>query len=458
MKPVGLVDQGFLWLERRNQPMHVGGLQLLRPPADEPAWVDRMVALAKSATHAAPPFNQRLVSRGGMWFWDEDRDFDIESHFHHLALPAPGRIRELLALVSKLHGNLMDRTKPLWEIYLISGLDDGRVAMYSKLHHALVDGVAATRMLLRQMSEDPDQREITPLWAMERPKREREAGEGQSGPFAALAQAVGMARDQLRTLPGVTREVVRTIRARKDPDQVNTFQAPRSILNQRISGARRFAAQSYSFKRIRAVGKALDATVNDVVLAMCAGALRAYLKDMDQLPEKPLVAMVPVSTRKDDSDSGNQVAMVLASLATHVADPRRRFEAIIRSMKASKERFQRMSQLEVMNYLGVVMGLSGINMATGLLPQWQAFNVVISNVPGPRKPLYFNGARMEGTYPVSIVLDGQALNITLTSYVDDIEVGLIACRRTLPHMQKLLTYLEDALGELEALVAKQQAA
>jgi diacylglycerol O-acyltransferase len=247
---------------------------------------------------------------------------------------------------------------------------------------------------------------------------------------------------------------VRTIRSRKDPDQITTFEAPRSILNQRISGARRFAAQSYSFKRMRAAGKALDATVNDVALAMCAAALRRYLEELNALPAKPLVAMVPVSTRKDDSDSGNQVAMVLASLATHVADPRKRLDAIMRSMKASKERFSRLSAVEAMNYLAVVMGAGGLNMATGLLPTWQPFNIVVSNVPGPRKTLYFNGARLDGTYPVSIVLDGQALNITLTSYVDNMEIGLIACRRTLPHMQKLLQYLEDALVELEAIGAR----
>jgi diacylglycerol O-acyltransferase / wax synthase len=451
MKPVGLVDQGFLWLERRNQPMHVAGLQLLRPPAGEPGWLDRMVELARNATTAHPPFNQRLVRRGGLWFWDEDREFDVESHFQHVALPAPGRVRELLVLVSKLHGNLMDRTKPLWEMYLISGLEDGRVALYSKIHHALVDGVAANRMLMRQMSEDPDTREIVPLWAMERRKRDAAPGEKQSGPFAAMAQAVALARDQVKTLPAVTRELVRTIREYKDPDRVTTFQAPRSVLNQRISGARRFAAQSYSFKRMRAAGKALDATVNDIALAMCASALRRYLLDLGALPAKPLIAMVPVSTRKDDSESGNQVAMVLASLATHIDDPGERLKAIVRSMKASKERFARMSPLEVMNYLAVVMGIGGVNMATGLLPKWQAFNVVVSNVPGPRKTLYFNGARLEGTYPVSIVLDGQALNITLTSYVDNMEIGLIACRRTLPHMQKLLAYLEEGLVELEEL-------
>jgi diacylglycerol O-acyltransferase len=164
--------------------------------------------------------------------------------------------------------------------------------------------------------------------------------------------------------------------------------------------------------------------------------------------------MVPVSTRKDDSESGNQVAMVLTSLATHLADPDKRFTAIMRSMKSAKERMARMSQLEMMNYLAVVMAPSGLNMATGLAPAWQAFNVVISNVPGPKKTLYFNGARMDGTYPVSIVLDGQALNITLTSYGDDMEIGLIACRRTLPHMQKLLQYLEDGLAEMEAMAAR----
>lgn len=458
MKPVGLVDQGFLWLERRNQPMHVAGLQLLTPPTGEPGWLERMVEMAKSATTAHPPFNQRLVRRGGMWFWDVDRDFDVESHFHHLALPKPGRIRELLALVSKLHGNLMDRTKPLWEMYLVSGLEDGRVALYSKIHHALVDGVAANRMLMRQMSEHPGDRDIAPLWSLERPRRESAPGERQTGPFAALAQAVAMGREQLGTLPTVAREVVRTIRTRKDPDQVTTFQAPRSILNQPISGARRFAAQSYSFKRMRAAGKALDATVNDVALAMCAGALRRYLLELEALPARPLVAMVPVSTRRDESDSGNQVAMVLASLATDIGNPRRRLDAIMRSMKASKERFARMSPLEVMNYLAVVMGVGGLNMATGLLPTWQPFNIVISNVPGPRKTLYFNGARLDGTYPVSIVLDGQALNITLTSYVDNMEIGLIACRRTLPRMQKLLQYLEDSLAELEALAADSTAA
>ena len=468
MKPVGLVDQGFLWLERRNQPMHVGGLMLLTPPANAgDDFVNNIVERCKATVTAQPPFNQRLTRRMGAWFWEEDREFDVESHFHHLSLPKPGRIRELLALVSSLHGNLMDRTKPLWEFNLISGLEDGRIAVYSKIHHALVDGVAATRMMIRSLSESPDDLELVPLWGMpprqaqvrvtmfppHPPPRKRDSGgAGKPGPLAVLAEAAGLARAQAGTLPTVAREVLRSMRERgKNPDHVSVFQAPRSILNQRISGARRFAAQSYSLKRMKAAGKKLGATVNDVVLAMCASALRKYLQDLNELPDKPLVAMVPVSMRKDDSESGNQVAMVLANLATHLDDPRERLDAIMRSMKNSKERFSKMSQLEIMNYLGAVMAVSGLNMATGLVPKWQAFNITISNVPGPAKQLYFNGARMDGNYPVSIVLDGQALNITLMSCVDSMEIGLIACRRTLPRMQKLLQYLEDGLSELEAL-------
>ena len=454
MKPVGLMDQGFLWLERRNQPMHVGGLMLLTPPPDaDENFVDNIVERFKASTHASPPFNQRLTRRMGAWFWEDDPEFDVESHFRHLSLPKPGRIRELLALVSSLHGNLMDRTKPLWEFNIISGLEDGRIAVYSKIHHALVDGVAATRMMIRSLSESANDREMVPLWAL--PARKRDGGgAGKSGPLAVLAEAVGMARAQAGTLPAVAREVLRSLRERgKNPDHVSVFQAPRSILNQRISGARRFAAQSYSLKRMKAAGKKLGATVNDVVLAMCASALRKYLLELNALPDKPLVAMVPVSLRKDDSETGNQVAMVLANLATNLEDPKERLGAIMRSMKNSKERFSKMSQLEIMNYLGAVMAVSGLNMATGLAPKWQAFNITISNVPGPSKQLYFNGARVEGNYPVSIVLDGQALNITLLSFVDTMDIGLIACRRTLPHMQKLLQFLEEGLEELEALTA-----
>lgn len=448
MKALSPNDQMFLWLERRNQPMHIGGLQLLVPPS--PDWVHQQAERLKKAVKAYPPFDKQLVKRLGTWFWTEDKEFDLEGHFRVLALPRPGRIRELLALVSQLHSAPLDRGRPLWEFYLIEGVEGGRAAIYSKIHHALADGVAAMKMLQRMMSEDPAQ-EVEPLWAM--PPRARPEGKDKrepKGPLGTLAQALGVVRAQASSLPKVTRELYGTLReARSNPDYVSVFQAPRCILNQRITGSRRFAAQSYPLERIRAIGKARGATINDTVLAMCASALRRYLQDLNALPDKPLIAMVPTSLRRDDSDAGNQVGMILANLATHLESPVERLDQVKRSVQLSKARLARMNQTEIINYIAAIMAPSGINMATGINPRWQSFNVVISNVPGPKKTLYWNGARLEGTYPVSIAMDGQALNITLTSYQDKLEVGLIACRRTLPHMQRLLDYLEQGLAELE---------
>lgn len=444
MKPLSPQDQMFLLLERRNQPMHVGGLQLLRPPADAgPDYVPNLAEFLRGHVTATPPFNQRLQRRFGTWFWTEDEEFDLDAHFRHLALPRPGRIRELLALVSQLHSAPLDRAKPLWEFYLIDGVADGRIAVYAKIHHALVDGMAAMRMLARSMSEDPQDSKRAPLWAM--PKRHRvDNGDTSTGVWALLGE-------QLRTLPGAARELYRSIQdARGNPDSVSVFQAPRSILNQRISASRRFAAQSFSLERIRAAARRHEATLNDVVLAMCSSALRRYLAEQSALPEQPLTSMVPVSLRRDDSEAGNQVAMILANLHTTLDDPRERLAAIRRSMQTSKQRFAGMSQGEIMNYMALLMAPFALNYASGLVPRWQAFNVIISNVPGPKRTLYWNGATLEGTYPVSIPIDGQALNITLNSYADKLEFGLIACRRALPHMQRLLDYLELGLAELEA--------
>ncbi len=461
MTPVGLVDQGFLWLERRHQPMHVGGLMLFTPPPEQAAeYAQRFAERARAAKVAQRPFNQRLVRRVGVWFWEEDPDFDIESHFWHLSLPRPGRIRELLALVSQLHGSLLDRAKPLWEAYLIEGVEGERVALYTKIHHALVDGVAAMRMLQRALTEDANAPDGPMPWEIPpRPPAAAStaaAGNGESAQAgaarAALEQVREGALEQLNAIPTVARELLRSFRARggRDPDHVTSYQAPKSLLNQRVSGSRRFAAQSWSLERIRAASKSHGATINDVALAMCASALRRYLHELDALPDKPLVAMVPMSIRRDDSDSGNQVAIVLANLGTDLEDPKERLSTISRSVKNSKDRFANMTQTEILSYLGTALAVSGINMATGLVPERQSFNVVISNVPGPKQPLYHDRARLDGLYPVSIVLDGQALNITVLSNVDKMEFGLTACRRTLPRMQKLLAYLEDGLRELES--------
>ncbi|MCB1673133.1 MAG: wax ester/triacylglycerol synthase family O-acyltransferase [Pseudomonadales bacterium] len=443
-RALGPIDQAFLWLERRQQPMHVGGLMLFKIPADAPAnFIQEVAAQFKAVTPPVRPFNQRL---DGM-FWDEDDEFDLEHHFRHIALPEPGRVRELLAYVSQEHSALLDRAKPLWECHLIEGIEGNRFALYFKMHHAVIDGIAGMRIAQKSLSTDPNHKAAVPLWAIKRDKRPK----AETTAINNFAETINRLRHQASSVPKVAKELYQAIKAsyEHDPDYVSVFQAPKSILNQRVSGSRRFAAQSYDFTRIKAICKKLGVTINDVVMAMCAGALRTYLLYLDALPKKPLIAMVPMSLRKDDSDAGNQITMILANLGTHLADPLERLDIIHRSVQNAKDRFCRMTQSEIMAYSALVYSIAGLNLLTGIAPKLQAFNVVISNVPGPKEPMYWNGAELDGFYPVSIVLDGMALNITLTSYVDRLEFGLIACRKALPSMQRLLGYLTDALDELE---------
>ena len=219
-----------------------------------------------------------------------------------------------------------------------------------------------------------------------------------------------------------------------------------------MSASRRFAAQSFEFARLHRIAKALGVTINDVVLAICSGALREYLLSQYALPKKPLIAMVPASIRDDDSEVSNRITMILANLGTHKEDPLERLKIVRRSVQNSKQRFKRMNPNQIMNYSAFVYGAAGLNILSGIMPKRQAFNLVISNVPGPREPLYWNGAKLDALYPASIVLDGQALNITMTSYLDKLEVGLTACRHALPKMQNLLQHLEDEIQRFEQII------
>lgn len=450
MTPLSPTDQLFLWLEKRQQPMHVGGLQLFSFPDDAPDdYVAQVAERLRAQTQVTAPFNQRLSYRFGQPVWVADEHLDLEHHFRFEALPTPGRIRELLAFVSVEHSHLMDRERPMWEVHLIEGLGERQFALYTKVHHALVDGVSAMRMVTRTLSSDPAERDLPPVWAMPRPDR-HEGGRDGGSLWRSLGQLLGASGRQLGTVPAVARALLKTINeARRDPAYHALFHAPRCILNQKITGSRRFSAQSYSLQRIRAVGHAFGATVNDVVTAMCASALRAYLTSLDALPDQPLVAMVPVSLRRDDSAGGNQVGVILANLHTHEPDPAIRLMNIHQGMQEAKDRYAHMSPEEIINYTALTLAPAAFHLLTGLAPGWQTFNVVISNVRGPSETVYWNGARMEGLYPVSIAMDRMALNMTLTSYNDQVEFGLIGCRRTLPSLQRMLDYLDEALADLE---------
>lgn len=451
MKPLSLADQLFLWLEKRQQPMHVGGLHLFDFPEDAgPKYVTELAEYMYSFQQPIAPFNQRLKTRFGQYYWEEDTQFDLEHHFTHSALPKPGRIRELLSLVSVKHGALMDRQRPMWECHLIEGLKGLQFAMYYKAHHCLFDGVAAMRMTSKLLSEDSSARNLPPLWAIPESTRKHRPNVNQTNIVTSLAALAGEAGKQISTIPTLVKEVSHAInQARSNPDYVSAFQAPPSILNKPITGSRRFAAQSYPLARFKTLAKKLDATLNDVVLAVCGSALRNYLISQSALPGKPLIAMVPMSMRRDDSSTGNQIAMILASLGTHIEDPAKRLQQVKNSVKDSKQRYAQMSLAEAVNYTALTLAPAGLNMLTGISDRLQAFNVVISNVPGPSKELYWNGAKLSGMYPVSIPLDRIALNITLVSYMDQLEFGFTACRRTLPSMQRLLDYVQMGIEELE---------
>ncbi|WP_286834529.1 WS/DGAT/MGAT family O-acyltransferase, partial [Acinetobacter sp. UBA3132] len=368
----------------------------------------------------------------------------------HIALPKPGRIRELLTYISQEHSALIDRAKPLWTCHIIEGIEGNRFAMYFKIHHAMVDGIAGMRLVEKSLSHDPHGKSIVPPWCVEGPRAKRLKAPKVSRIKGVLSTLKG----QLESTPRVIYELSQTVLKDmgRNPDYVSSFQAPSSILNQRVSASRRFAAQSFEFERLRRISKALGVTINDIVLTICSGALREYLISQDALPKKPLIAMVPASVRSDDSDVSNRITMILANLGTHKEDPLERLKIVRRSVLNAKERFKRMNANQILNYSAFVYGAAGLNIASGLMPKRQAFNLVISNVPGPQEPLYWNGARLEALYPASIVLDGQALNITMTSYLDKLEVGLTACRNSLPKMQNLLTHLEDEIQRFERIV------
>ena len=451
MRPLHPLDFIFLNLEKRQQPMHVGGLFLFELPKDASATFvhDLVEDIRQSKSIPVPPFNNQL---NGL-FWGEDNEFDIDHHFSHIALPKPGRIRELLVYISQQHSSLIDRAKPLWTCDIIEGIEGNRFAMYCKIHHAMVDGVAGMRLIEKSLSKDPAEKHVVPLWCVEskRTKRLKNSKDVASSKMKGLMKGI---KSQLEVTPKVFQELSQTIfkERGKNPDYVSSFQAPPSMLNQRVSSSRRFAAQSFELSRFRNIAKSLGVTLNDVVLAICSGALRDYLIVHDSLPKKPLIAMVPASLRTDDSTEGNQITMILANLATHVEDPLERLEIIRRSVQNSKQRFSRMTSSEILIYSALVYGPAGLNIASGMLPKRQAFNLVISNVPGPREPLYWNGAKLDALYPASIVMDGQALNITMTSYLDKLEVGLIACRNSIPKMQSLLTHLEDEIQRFEQVI------
>ncbi len=446
MELMSPTDSMFLIAETREHPFHVGGLALYDPP--EGAGLEFVRELHEEMlahNDFQPVFRKHPATiLGGIANvgWTYDNDVDLDYHLRRSALPSPGRVRDLLELTSRLHGGLLDRHRPLWEAHLIEGLADGRFAVYTKLHHALIDGVSALKLITRTLSEDPNDTELRVPWDLPRKKRPHQS--------PSLLHAV---TDVAGAAVGIAPSTVKLARAALLEQQLTLpFAAPKTMFNVKIGGARRVAAQSWPLERFKRIKDATGVTINDVVLGMCAGALRAYLLEQDALPDRPLIAMVPVNLRSENEvdSGGNLVGSILCNLATDRDDAAERLTVISESMRGNKKIFSELPRVQALALSALMIAPLGLAAVPGFVKATAPpFNLVISNVPGPRHPLYWKGARLDGNYPLSIALDGQAMNITLANNADNLDFGLVGCRRSVPHLQRILGHLEDSLKSLE---------
>ncbi|MCE5288828.1 MAG: wax ester/triacylglycerol synthase family O-acyltransferase [Nocardiaceae bacterium] len=455
--PLNPIDMAFLWGESDTNLMNIAHLDIFRLPADAaPDFVSNLVAELRAYATATSPFDRRVHGRL-LPQWRSVDELDLDYHLQRHRLPAPGGQRELGELVSRLHSIRMDRSHPLWQMHVIEGLDDGRVAIYIKGHHALLDGVATVRLARKVMSTDPEEQGRPAIWAYRETKRRRPDAERRDArlgsgalleplrgvnALASSLQAIGRMYGGLRSA---------------DTQLVKPYSAPRSILNGPITAERRIATQAFELNRISALAQRTGGTINDVILAICAGALRRYLDELGELPPEPLVAGMPMSFRPKDSDDaeGNATTMALATLATDISDVRERFSAILASTVKAKEHMGGISAAAVTGYTAMLMAPFGAGLMLGTGSRTRPmFNVVISNIPGPHAPLHYNGMTLDEWHAVSIPLDGQALNITIMSYAGRLNLCITACSTALPHVQRLAPYAAEALTELEAAYAQ----
>ncbi|MCB1687179.1 MAG: wax ester/triacylglycerol synthase family O-acyltransferase [Halioglobus sp.] len=466
MRRIELADAAFLMAEKRETPMHVGGVGLYTLPKGVSAqeFVSALSLDDLGPDDFREPFGEYVTTGRagplGPMYWEKDKTIDIDYHVRHSALPSPGRYRELFALVSRLHSTLLDRNRPLWEMHLIEGLQNHQFAVYSKMHHAAIDGVASMQLTRSISSTDPNFRTSDLPMSMKAYERHLAAVGAsrarrvvpEEKELRAVADILKQQFDSSAQILGALRRFGGAFFGRSGNLAVPWHNVPKTSINTRVDGARRFVAQSWEFDRVQAVCKAINGTVNDVVLAMCSGALRRYLEGHHELPKHSLKAMAPVSLReKGDFSAGNAVGFITADLATNIADPEKRLRTIQESMRAGKDLLKGLSRREAMLFMQLTQMPALLTSMLGLAAQFPAFSTVISNVPGPREQLYWNGARMDGIYPASIVFDGFAMNITLVSYARNLDFGIIACRRSLPEVQRMIDYLEDALVELEVV-------
>ncbi|WP_431237130.1 wax ester/triacylglycerol synthase family O-acyltransferase [Mycolicibacterium aichiense] len=463
METLDPLDAMMLTAELISSPMHVAVALIMTPPSgtSSTTFVDELYTQALTASD---PVDRRLrrhphrgVETGGLWVWREVDELDLRHHVHRLTLPPGAGAAELWELVSELHAEPLDRSAPMWMAYLIDGLEGNRLALYIKIHHIVIDGVAGLRMIADSLSEDPDRRDMPPFYAdAAPPEPARRRG---LNPLSVMRDVAGVAASGLSLARNVaSAEVTNLVGGLITPTIAAPFGAPHTRFNTKLGHQRAFAATSLDHTRIRAIQHAAGVTGNDVVTALVAGVLRQWLTAQGELPEQSLVALCPVTVRDrdsapDDNGHGNQFGLGLCPLATNRDDPAERLRLVHEAMAGVKYQVATRGPGAM---LMVVMPAVVPTALAPLLPfsSWvrPSYNLPISNVPGPPRQSYLNGASVDEIYPVSVVYDGMALNVTLCSYADQIGVGYIADREVMADVDDLIPLTETALAELEAAV------
>jgi len=478
MQQLSGLDAAFLALETATTTGHIGGLSVLDPKdAPKPLTLARLTEVMTERVPLVPVLRRKLVNVPlglDQPYWIDDADFDIEYHVREIALPRPGSDAQLDEQVSRLHSRPLDRSRPLWEIYLITGLAKKRAAVYTKIHHAAIDGASGTELLTVLFDLTPQGRELPPAPPF-RPASPPGQPELAIRALARLAwrpvQTVQVSNELVKLLPTLAPVVNALVGGmlglnRGDGAVIATTlgRAPATPFNKPITPHRRIAFRSVDLATVKTIKNAFGVSVNDVVMAMCAGALRRWLADHDALPGQPLISMIPVSVRDPSSTGalGNRVSAMLAMLPTNVAEPDLRVEIVHAATKLAKAQQAAIPQGlvdQISDFAppALTARAARVVFATGLLHRVPPFNITISNVPGPNVPVYLCGARLIAHYPVSVVTDGQGLNITLVGYLGQLHFGLVACRELVPDIDMLAGYLVDELAVLAQAADKHAA-
>jgi diacylglycerol O-acyltransferase / wax synthase len=459
------IDATFLYMETASVQPYVASVAVFDPSTVPGGYsFEKVRNLVEDRLPLLPPFRWRLVEVPFQLthpLWIEDPDFDLDYHVRRAALPAPGGDLELAEFAADFFGRHLDRSRPLWEMSVVEGLEGDRIAVITKTHHAAIDGVSGAELTVNLLDFGPEPAPTPPQEHEWRPDRIPSDAELVVGAMADLAGRPLAAAKAVRRTADMALNLRRRNREPGVTPPPAPFQAPRTMFNVPITPHRRFAFTRVDLAEVKRIKNAAGATVNDVVLALCSGALRSYLSARGELPDQSLIAMVPVSVRTEDQKGtmGNQVSAMLVSLASDAADPLARLHAIAAATKVAKDQERSVSASALADW-AEFMAPALAARAARLLSSTAVtdrvgplFNVTISNVPGPDFPLYSAGAKLLDLYPMGPVADGAALNMTVMSYLGVVHFGLVACRETVPDLWDLAHGVEDALAELSKAVS-----